>query len=161
MNTISIGDRLTLHALVERLTADGDTFSAVDAEELIAKLPLSPRSSAFQMKALWTGSSSQTGYAAGRGTTTIKEDEEKSFTVGRDGRWRIGGYDIEHAPGVIEISLMWADTLEDATGKVCRLTYDPASKHPLAMSLARQLSFSIGPLHVTYGRAFDPWKRPV
>lgn len=161
MNTITIGDRLTLNALIDRLVANGDTFSADDAAELIAKLPFSPRSSSFQMKALWTGGSKQSGYAAGHGSATIKEDEEKSFGVGQDGRWRIGGYHLEHVSGMIEITLMWADTMEDATGKVCRLTYDPPSNRPLAMSLARDLSFSIGPLHVTYGRAFDPWKRPI
>lgn len=156
MHDISVERRLEINAVIDRLVADGNTFDAADAEELISKLPLSARSSLFQIDGRWQGTSSQQGYAAGHGQATIEDEEEKSLRVGKDRRWRIGGYQIDHVPGMIEISLLWVDTLDDASGKVCRLTYERASKRPVAMYLARDLSFSIGRMQVTYWRVFDP-----
>ncbi|QFR34015.1 hypothetical protein [Ancylobacter sp. TS-1] len=161
MVRISLEDRLAINALVDALVADGDRFDTAQAVELITKLPVSPRSSPFGFSARVSGEGTSQGYAAGIGNTSVTSDETKTFTAGSDRRWRIGGYAIEHKPGLIEISLLWEDTLEDRTGKACRLTYDPASRQPIAMLLARELSVSIGPLFVTYGRVFDAWKRPA
>lgn len=161
MGTIAINDRLVIHALIDGLVADGPTFDARAAEDLISRLPFSSRSSALQIMGSWRGSDTTTGHAAGVGNASVTDETDKAISVGTDGRWRIGGYKIDHSPGTIEIALMWEDTFEDASGKVCQLTYDPVTKRPLAMLLARDLSFAIGPLHVTYGRKFDPWKLPA
>ncbi|GLK83221.1 hypothetical protein [Ancylobacter defluvii] len=39
------------------------------------------------------------------------------------------------------------------------MTYDRITQRPLALSLARELSISFWPFRLTYGRAFDHWKR--
>lgn len=161
MVRISLEDRLAINSLVDTLVADGDRFDAGQASQLIAKLPLSPRSSPFGFTAKVSGEGTSQGYAAGIGDTSVAGEETKTFTAGTDRRWRIGGYKLEHKPGLIEISLLWEDTFEESTGKVCRLTYEPTSRKPVGMFLARDLSVSIGPLHLTYGRVFDPWKRPA
>ncbi|GLK83222.1 hypothetical protein GCM10017653_12910 [Ancylobacter defluvii] len=84
---------------------DGDTFDAAQAGQLIARAPITPKSSPLQFKGSWTGSS-ESGTAAGVGQSYIGDEEQKSIGFGTDRRWRVGGYKIEHEPGTMEIELM-------------------------------------------------------
>lgn len=161
VNELTLENRLGLNALLDRLVADGDSFSRADAEALISQLPLSRKPSVVQVSGRWRGTTRHDGYAAGHGRVTLDDTRERSLELGQDNCWRIGGYKVEHRPGIIEIALMWSDTMEVADGQVCRLMYDRRSGQPSAMYLARDLSFSMGALHVTYWRVFDFWKRPA
>lgn len=160
MADIPMQTRLTLNALLDRLVADGDVFDRADAQELINLLPLSPRSSPFQFLLSWTGSSTRRGAAPGHGDVSIKDEEDKSFALGRDRRWRIGGYKVGHEPGAIEIARMWDDTRIGVDEKICRLIYDYGSRLPQAMELSRERPFALGPL-VFISRTFDLWKTPA
>ena len=45
MSNIAMNDHLALHALVDALVRDGDTFDAAQAGQLIARVPITPKSS--------------------------------------------------------------------------------------------------------------------
>ncbi|MCB4767457.1 hypothetical protein LGR54_02465 [Ancylobacter sp. Lp-2] len=145
MARIDVDDPRVIHALLDGLVEDGDSFDTATAAELIARVPITLKSSPFQFKSAWNGSTTQSGYAAGVGQSSIKEKEEKSVEIGTDRRWRIGGYKIEHEPGQLDIELMWADTKLDPTGSLCRLTYDPPSRRPLMLYLGEQRALKLGP----------------
>ncbi|GAB4072889.1 hypothetical protein KHC28_08130 [Ancylobacter sonchi] len=146
MDRSNVDDRLVIHALLDDLVEDGTSFDTTKATQLIARVPITQKSSPFQFRSAWNSSTSQSGYAAGIGQSSIKEDEEKSVEIGADRRWRIGGYKIEHEPGQLDIELMWADTKRDPTGSLCRLTYDPPSGRPSMLYLGEQRGLKLGPL---------------
>jgi hypothetical protein len=111
---MNVQTRLEANAILDRLVADGPTFSRNDARCLIELIPVAPRSR-FAFKGIFKGPSSNIrGHAAGHGDVELKgESKEKTITLNVPASHRIGGYVVMHTPGSIYIELMWAETKMD------------------------------------------------
>src|SRR5688572_11624021 len=97
---LTVEARLEAHALLDRLTRDGQTFAREDARRLIALLPVSPRrrlsfSGLFQRRGRGLR-----GRAAGVGDVELDgEGQEKRVSWNAPPVHRIGGYLVTHTPG--------------------------------------------------------------
>ena len=117
--------RLEAHALLDRLTRDGTTFSREDARRLIALIPVTPRRR-FSFTGLFQGRGPGfRGRAAGIGDVALDgEGKEKRVSWNAPASHRIGGYTVSHTPGQVVIDLLWIATREDASGQCWQLVYD-------------------------------------
>lgn len=157
---MNVQTRLEANAILDRLVANGSTFSRNDARRLIEVIPVTPRSR-FAFKGIFKGPGpSIRGHAPGHGDVELKEEsKEKTITLNVPASHRIGGYVVMHTPGSIYIELMWAETKLDQSGSSCLLNYDRASKEPEEMRIAAQKSLSL--LFLTFNYiSYVSWKRP-
>ena len=112
---LDIAARLEAHALLDRLTMDGKTFSREDARRLIALIPVTPRRR-FSFTGLFQGRGpGLRGRAAGIGDVELDEEgREKRVSWNTPVSHRVGGYTVAHTPGQVLIELLWIATREDA-----------------------------------------------
>jgi hypothetical protein len=152
--------RLEAHALLDRLTMDGTTFSREDARRLIALIPVSPRRR-FSFTGLLQGRGpGLRGRAAGIGDVHLEgEEREKQVSWNAPPVHRIGGYVVKHTPGEVGIELMWSETRDDATGQSCLLLYDAATGEPEAMKLSVQRTLTLLFIRIAY-ITYGSWKQP-
>jgi hypothetical protein len=159
-HTIDLNARLEAHAILDRLVADGPTFSTEDARRLIELIPLAP-SSRISFKGVFRrrGPGAK-GHAAGIGDVNLEGEEKQStFTLNVPASHGIGGYVVTHTPGHLDIELMWAETRADRTGQSCSLIYDVDTNEPEEMRIAVQKSLTV--LFITFNYISTvPWKTP-
>jgi hypothetical protein len=151
--------RLEAHALLDRLTMDGTTFSREDARRLIALIPVSPRRR-FSFTGLFQGRGpGLRGRAAGVGDVELDgEGKERRVSWNAPVSYRIGGYTVMHTPGQVVIDLLWIATREDSSGQSCQLLYDETGK-PRAMEISVQQTLTLLFIRLAY-ISYVPWKRP-
>jgi hypothetical protein len=151
--------RLEAHALLDRLTMDGTTFSREDARRLIALIPVSPRRR-FSFTGLFQGrGSGLRGRAAGVGDVELDgEGKERRVSWNAPVSYRIGGYTVMHTPGQVVIDLLWIATREDLSGQSCQLLYDETGM-PRAMEISVQQTLTLLFIRLAY-ISYVPWKRP-
>jgi hypothetical protein len=159
-NAMNVQTRLEANAILDRLVADGSTFSRNDARRLIDLIPVAP-SSRFSFKGIFKGSgSSLRGHAAGLGDVELNgEAKEKTLTFNVPTSHKIGGYVVTHTPGSINIELMWAETKADQTGLSCLLVYDGQTNEPEELRIAAQESLSLLIFTFNYV-SYVAWKKP-
>lgn len=157
---LTVEARLEAHALLDRLTRDGQTFAREDARRLIALLPVSPRrrlsfSGLFQRRGRGLR-----GRAAGVGDVELDgEGQEKRVSWNAPPVHRIGGYLVTHTPGQLVIELLWIATREDASGQSCQLLYDADTGKPRAMEISVQKTLTLLFIRLAY-ISYVPWKTP-
>jgi len=158
---LPIEARLEAHALLDRLTRDGQTFSREDARRLIALLPVTPRRR-FSFTGLFQGRRPGfRGRAAGVGDVKLDEEgKERQVSWNTPLSYRIGGYVAVHTPGQIVIDLLWIATREDLTGQSCQLLYDSETGEPRAMEISIQKTITLLFIRLAY-ISYAPWKRPI
>jgi hypothetical protein len=151
--------RLEAHALLDRLTMDGTTFSREDARRLIALIPVSPRRR-FSFTGLFQGRGpGLRGRAAGVGDVELDgEGKERRVSWNAPVSYRIGGYTVTHTPGQVVIDLLWIATREDLSGQSCQLLYDETGM-PRAMEISVQQTLTLLFIRLAY-ISYVPWKRP-
>jgi hypothetical protein len=156
---LDITARLEAHALLDRLTMDGTTFSRDDARRLIALIPVTPRRR-FSFTGLFQGrGSGLRGRAAGVGDVELDgEGKERRVSWNAPVSYRIGGYTVMHTPGQVVIDLLWIATREDLSGQSCQLLYDETGK-PRAMEISVQQTLTLLFIRLAY-ISYVPWKRP-
>jgi hypothetical protein len=159
-HTIDLNARLEAHAILDRLVADGPTFSTEDARRLIELIPLAPSSRISFRGVFRRRGPGAKGHAAGIGDVNLEGEEKQStFTLNVPASHRIGGYVVTHTPGHLDIELMWAETRADRTGQSCSLIYDVDTKEPEEMRIAVQKSLTV--LFITFNYISTiPWKTP-
>ena len=152
--------RLEAHAILDRLTRDGQTFSREDAKRLIALIPVAPRRR-FSFTGLFQGRGRGfRGRAAGIGDVELRgKGKEKRVSWNAPPVQRIGGYLVTHTPGQVVIELMWIATREDLTGQSCQLLYDVATREPRAMEISVQRILTLLFVRLAY-ISYAPWKTP-
>jgi hypothetical protein len=152
--------RLEAHALLDRLTMDGQTFSREDARRLIALIPVSPRRR-FSFTGLFQGRGpGPRGRAAGVGDVELNEEgKERRVSWNAPPSYRIGGYVVIHTPGQILIELMWIATRDDLSGQSCQLLYDERTGEPRAMELSTQRTLTLLFVRLAY-ISYIRWKTP-
>ena len=152
--------RLEAHALLDRLTRDGPTFSREDARRLIALVPVTPRRR-FSFTGLFQGRGpGLRGRAAGIGDVELDGDgKERRVSWNAPRSHRIGGYVIVHTPGQIVIDLLWIATREDLTGQSCQLLYKAETGEPKAMEISVQRMLTLLFIRLAY-ISYVPWKKP-
>jgi hypothetical protein len=157
---LDISTRLEAHALLDRLTMDGTTFSREDAKRLIALIPVSPRRR-FSFTGLFQGRGSGfRGRAAGVGDVEFDEEgKERRVSWNAPVSYRIGGYVVVHTPGQVVIDLLWIATREDLTGQSCQLLYDSETGEPRAMEISVQRTLTLLFMRLAY-ISYLPWKTP-
>ena len=152
--------RLEAHALLDRLTIDGKTFSRKEALRLIALIPVTPRRR-FSFTGLFQGrASGLRGRVAGVGDVEIDgKDREKRVSWNSPPVHRIGGYLVTHTPGQVLIDLLWIATREDTSGQSCQLLYDTETGEPRAMEISVQRTLTLLFIRLAYV-SYVPWKTP-
>ena len=152
--------RLEAHALLDRLTRDGQTFAREDARRLIALLPVTPRRR-FSFTGLFQGRGSGfRGRAAGVGDVELDgEGREKRVSWNAPIIHKIGGYTVSHTPGQILIELMWIATRDDVSGQSCQLLYDSETSEPRAMEISVQKTLTLLFIRLAY-ISYVLWKTP-
>jgi hypothetical protein len=158
---LDVSARLEAHALLDRLTVDGATFSCEDAKRLIALIPVTPRRR-FSFTGLFQGRGpGLRGRAAGIGDVHLQgEGVEKRVSWYAPTTHRIGGYVVKHTPGEVVIDLMWSETREDQSGQSCLLLYDTGTREPEAMKLSVQKTLTLLFIRLAYV-SYVPWKQPA
>ena len=153
--------RLEAHALLDRLVGEGATFSSGDARRLIALVPMT-RASRFSFIGILTGRGGRLrGDAAGVGPVDLEgKGRDKRLSWRAPQLYRLGGYEVTHAPGEIGISLMWHETRIDQSGQSCVLVYDAVTSEPREMLIARERTLRLLVLRLSYV-SYIPWKTPV
>jgi hypothetical protein len=153
-------ERLEAHAVLDRLTRDGQTFAREDARRLIALIPVSPRRR-FSFTGLFQGRGPGFhGRAAGVGDVELDgEGRQKQMTWNAPPVHRIGGYLVTHTPGQVVIDLLWIATREDASGQSCQLLYDRETGEPRAMEISTQRMLTLLFIRLAY-ISYVPWKIP-
>ncbi|MFD0465200.1 hypothetical protein ACFQY9_28470 [Microvirga aerilata] len=157
---LTVEARLEAHALLDRLTRDGPTFSREDARRLIALIPVSPRRR-FSFTGLFQGRGpSLRGQAAGIGEVGVDgEGREKRVSWNAAPVHRVGGYLVTHTPGQVVIDLLWIATREDLSGQSCQLLYDTESGEPQAMEISVQRTLTLLFVRLAY-ISYMQWKTP-
>jgi hypothetical protein len=157
---LTVEERLEAHALLDRLTRDGSTFSREDARRLIALIPVSPRRR-FSFTGLFQGRGlGLRGRAAGASDVEMeREGREKRVTWNAPPVHRIGGYLVTHTPGQVIIDLLWIATREDASGQSCQLLYDSETGEPRAMEISVQRTLTLLFVRLAY-ISYISWKTP-
>ncbi len=157
---VSVEARLEAHALLDRLTRDGPTFSREDARLLIALIPVAPRRRFSFSGVFKSRGPGFRGQAAGIGDVeTDEEGREKQVSWNAPSVHRIGGYRVTHTPGQIGIDLLWIATREDLSGQSCQLLYDTESGEPQAMEISVQRTLTLLVIRLAY-ISYVPWKTP-
>jgi hypothetical protein len=158
---LDISARLEAHALLDRLTMDGKTFSREDAKRLIALIPVTPRRR-FSFTGLFQGrGSGLRGRAAGVGDVEFDEDvKERRVSWNAPRSHRIGGYAVVHTPSQVVIDLLWIATREDLSGQSCQLLYDSETGEPRAMEISVQRTLTLLFIRLAY-ISYVSWKRPI
>ena len=153
-------ERLEAHAILDRLTRNGQTFAREDARRLIALIPVSPRRR-FSITGLFQSRGPGfRGRAAGAGDVELDgEGREKRVSWNASPVHRIGGYLVSHTPGQVVIDLLWIATREDVTGQSCQLVYDTENGEPRAMEISVQRTLTLLFVRLAY-ISFVPWKKP-
>ena len=151
--------RLEAHAILDRLTMDGQTFSREDARRLIALIPVTPRRR-FSFTGLFQGRGpGLRGRAAGVGEVDLEgEGKERRVSWNAPMSYRIGGYTLTHTPGQIVIDLLWIATREDLSGQSCQLLYDETGE-PRMMEISVQQTLTLLFIRLAY-ISYVPWKTP-
>lgn len=157
---LTVEERLEAHALLDRLTRDGTTFSRDDARQLIALIPVTPRRR-FSFTGLFQGRGpGLRGRAAGIGDVKINgKDKERRVSWNAPVTHRIGGYMVTHMPGQVVIDLMWIATRDDLSGQSCQLLYDVETGEPRAMEISVQQTLTLLFIRLAY-ISYAPWKTP-
>jgi len=157
---LNLEDRLEAHALLDRLTRDGSTFSREDAKRLIMLIPITPRRR-FSFTGLFHGRGAGfRGRAAGVGDVELDgEGRQKQVTWNAPPVHRIGGYLVTHTPGQFVIDLLWIATREDASGQSCQLLYQADTGEPTAMEISVQRTLTLLFIRLAY-ISYAPWKMP-
>jgi hypothetical protein len=152
--------RLEAHALLDRLTRDGSTFSREDAKRLITLIPVMPRRR-FSFTGLFQGRGpGLRGRAAGIGDVELdQEGRERRVSWNAPSSYRIGGYVVVHTPGQIVIDLLWIATREDLSGQSCQLLYDTETGEPRAMEISIQRTLTLLFVRLAY-ITYTLWKMP-
>ncbi|WP_262271925.1 hypothetical protein [Microvirga yunnanensis] len=152
--------RLEAHALLDRLTMDGQTFSPEDARRLIAVIPVTPRRR-FSFTGLFQSRGPGfRGRAPGVGDVQLDgEGREKRVSWNAAPVHRIGGYLVTHTPGQIEIELLWIATREDLSGQSCQMLYDTETGEPRAMEISVQRTLTLLFVRLAYV-TYVLWKMP-
>jgi hypothetical protein len=153
-------ERLEAHAILDRLTRNGQTFAREDARRLIALIPVSPRRR-FSFTGLFQGRGPGfRGRAAGIGDVELdSEGREKRMSWNAPPVHRIGGYLVTHTPGQIVIDLLWISTREDASRQSCQLLYSADIGEPRAMEISVQRTLTLLFVRLAY-ISYVPWKAP-
>lgn len=157
---LDVSARLEAHALLDRLTRDGPTFSREDARRLISMLPVSPRRR-FSFTGLFQGRGPGfRGRAAGVGDVELRgESKERRVSWNANPVHRIGGYLVTHTPGQVVIDLLWIATREDLSGQSCQLLYDTETGEPRAMEISIQRTLTLLFVRLAY-ITYAAWKTP-
>src|SRR3712207_2605906 len=157
---LSLEERLEAHALLDRLTRDGATFSREDAKRLITLIPVTPRRR-FSFTGLFQSRGpGPRGRAAGVGDVELDEEgREQRVSWNAPPVHRIGGYVVTHTPGQVVIELMWIATREDASGQSCQLLYEAETGEPRAMEISTQRTLTLLFIRLAY-ISYAPWKTP-
>jgi hypothetical protein len=157
---LDLNARLEAHAILDRLVADGPTFSIGDARRLIDLIPVSPSSRISFTGVFNSRGPGVKGHAAGIGDFHLEgEAKQKTFNLNVPISHKIGGYLVTHTPGNLDIELMWAETRADRTAQSCSLVYDISTKEPEEMRIAVQKSVTM--LFITFNYiSLIPWKIP-
>ncbi|MGF9763050.1 hypothetical protein AAII07_48655 [Microvirga sp. 0TCS3.31] len=157
---LTVEARLEAHALLDRLTRDGPTFSREDARRLIALIPVSPRRR-FSFTGLFQGREpGLRGRAAGIGDVELDgEGKEKRVSWNTPPVHRIGGYLVTHTPGQVVIDLLWIATREDLSGQSCQLLYEAETGEPRAMEISVQRTLTLLFVRLAY-ITYAVWKTP-
>ncbi|ANY83562.1 hypothetical protein BB934_35485 (plasmid) [Microvirga ossetica] len=157
---LTVEARLEAHALLDRLTRDGQTFAREDARRLIALLPVTTRRR-FSFTGLFQGRGPGfRGRAAGVGDVELDgEGREKRVSWNTPPVHRIGGYLVTHTPGQVVIELLWIATREDASGQSCQLLYDADTGEPRAMEISIQRTLTLLFVRLAY-ITYAVWKTP-
>jgi hypothetical protein len=157
---LTVEARLEAHALLDRLTRDGPTFSREDAQRLIDLVPVTPRRR-FSFTGLFQGRGpGLRGRAAGIGDVELDgEGKERGVSWNAPAFHRIGGYVLTHTPGQIVIDLMWIATREDLSGQSCQLLYEAETGEPKAMEISVQKTLTLLFIRLAY-ISYVPWKTP-
>jgi hypothetical protein len=153
-------ERLEAHALLDRLTMDGTTFSRKDARRLLALIPVSPRRR-FSFTGLFQGrGSGLRGRAAGVGDVELDEGgKERRVSWNAPRSHRIGGYVVVHTPGQVVVDLLWIATREDLTGQSCQLLYEVETGESKVMEISVQRTLTLLFIRLAY-ITYVPWKTP-
>jgi hypothetical protein len=157
---LTVEARLEAHALLDRLTRNGPTFSREDAQRLIALIPVSPRRR-LSFTGLFQGRGpGLRGRAAGIGDVELDgEGREKRVSWNTPPVHRIGGYLVIHTPGQVVIDLLWIATREDLSGQSCQLLYEVETGEPQAMEISVQRTLTLLVIRLAY-ISYIPWKTP-
>ena len=157
---LTVEARLEAHALLDRLTRNGQTFAREDARRLIALLPVSPRRR-FSFTGLFQGRGPGfRGQAAGVGEVELRgESKERRVSWNTPPVHRIGGYLVTHTPGQVVIELLWIATRDDISGQSCQLLYDAETGEPRAMEISVQKTLTLLLIRLAY-ISYVPWKTP-
>ena len=157
---LTVEARLEAHALLDRLTRDGPTFSREDARRLIALIPVAPRRR-LSFTGLFQGRGpGLRGRAAGIGDVELDgEGKEKRVSWNTPPVHRIGGYLVTHTPGQVVIDLLWIATREDLSGQSCQFLYDAESGEPRAMEISVQRTLTLLFVRLAY-ITYAVWKTP-
>ena len=157
---LDVAARLEVHAILDRLVQEGETFARDDALRLIGLIPVTPRRRFSFTGVFKSRGPGFRGQAAGIGDVEVDgEEREKQVSWNAPSVHRIGGYGVTHTPGQIAIELMWAETREEKSGQSCLLLYDPATGEPQAMQIAVQRTLTLLFIRLSYV-IYVPWKKP-
>jgi hypothetical protein len=157
---LDIAARLEAHALLDRLTTDGPTFSREDARRLIALIPVSPRRRLSFTGLFQERGPGLRGRAAGIGDVELDgEGRKKRVSWNTPPVHRIGGYLVIHTPGQVVIDLLWIATREDLSGQSCQLLYEVETGEPQAMEISVQRTLTLLVIRLAY-ISYIPWKTP-
>ena len=157
---LDITARLEAHALLDRLTMDGKTFSREDARRLIALIPVTPRRR-FSFTGLFQGRGPGfRGRTAGIGDVELDgEGKERRVSWNAPVSHRIGGYTVSHTPGQMIIDLLWIATREDLSGQSCQILYNAQTGEPKAMEISVQRTLTLLFIRLA-SISYVPWKTP-
>jgi hypothetical protein len=157
---LPMDERLEAHAILDRLTRNGQTFAREDARRLIGLIPVSPRRR-FSFTGLFQGRGPGfRGRAAGVGDVEIDgKGRERRVSWNAVPVHRIGGYLVTHTPGQVVIELLWIATREDVSGQSCQLLYEAESGEPKAMEISVQRTLTLLFIRLAY-ISYVPWKTP-
>jgi hypothetical protein len=157
---LDVAARLEVHAILDRLVQEGETFSRDDALRLIGLIPVTPRRRFSFTGVFKSRGPGFRGQATGIGDVEVDgEGWEKQVSWNAPSVHRIGGYRVTHTPGQIAIELMWAETREEQSGQSCLLLYDPATGEPREMQIAVQRTLTLLFIRLAYV-TYVPWKKP-
>jgi hypothetical protein len=157
---LTVEARLEAHALLDRLTRDGPTFSRDDAVRLIRLIPVAPRRRLSFTGLFKSRGPGLRGQAAGVGDVEVDgEGREKQVSWNAAPVHRIGGYLVTHTPGQVVIELMWIATREDLSGQSCQLLYEAETGEPKAMEISVQKTLTLLFIRLAY-ISYVPWKTP-
>jgi len=157
---LTVEARLEAHALLDRLTRDGPTFSREDARRLIGLIPVAPRRRFSFTGVFKSRGPGLRGRAAGIGDVEVDgEGKERQVSWNAAPAHRIGGYVVVHTPGQVVIDLLWIATREDLTGQSCQLLYDSETGEPRAMEISVQRTLTLLFIRLAY-ISYLQWKTP-